>query len=154
MSPGSWCLTGSLCCTSLTLFCIARFVVSSWGPCSSTCGPGTRRRYVRCQVYLVYLQDITDLADSECEGRHWTSPFLHLGVQWIKYNNTIWLTYPSLGNSIIDIKDTIFIYPISFWSINRHLKKFLIWNHVDIWGHLKIGERKYRQYVNRSIIKP
>ncbi|XP_071086496.1 protein madd-4-like isoform X1 [Haliotis cracherodii] len=44
-----------------------RFVVSSWGPCSSTCGPGTRRRYVRCQVYLVYLQDITDLADSECE---------------------------------------------------------------------------------------
>ncbi|XP_050402507.2 protein madd-4 [Patella vulgata] len=44
-----------------------RYVVSSWGQCSVTCGTGITRRYVRCQVFLLYLQAIVDLADSECE---------------------------------------------------------------------------------------
>ncbi|XP_035828509.1 ADAMTS-like protein 1 [Aplysia californica] len=46
-----------------------RYVVSSWSECSATCGQGFRQRYVRCQVHLVYLQDMVDLADSECSDR-------------------------------------------------------------------------------------
>ncbi|XP_070177098.1 protein madd-4-like [Littorina saxatilis] len=45
-----------------------KFVVSSWSACSATCGTGYRQRYVRCQVHLVYIRDIVDLDDNECQG--------------------------------------------------------------------------------------
>nr|KAG5689494.1 hypothetical protein BaRGS_000600 [Batillaria attramentaria] len=45
-----------------------KFVVSSWSGCSVTCGTGVRQRFVRCQVRLVYLRDIVDLADTECQS--------------------------------------------------------------------------------------
>ncbi|XP_069137285.1 protein madd-4-like [Argopecten irradians] len=45
---------------------IPRFVVSHWGPCSASCGKGTRFRFVRCKVYLSFLDTVTDLADSDC----------------------------------------------------------------------------------------
>ncbi|XP_064608242.1 ADAMTS-like protein 1 isoform X2 [Liolophura sinensis] len=46
-----------------------RFIASEWGPCSKTCGEGVRQRYVRCKVYLRFLETITDLSDSECTGQ-------------------------------------------------------------------------------------
>ncbi|KAK3097587.1 hypothetical protein FSP39_011191, partial [Pinctada imbricata] len=47
-----------------------RFVVSKWGPCSASCGQGTKWRFVRCKVYLPFSNkdSLTDLADSECSG--------------------------------------------------------------------------------------
>ena len=45
-----------------------RFVYTSWDSCSATCGEGVRFRFVRCQVYLRYLDDFIDLPDTDCEG--------------------------------------------------------------------------------------
>ncbi|XP_076443414.1 protein madd-4-like [Babylonia areolata] len=45
-----------------------RFVVSTWSACSVTCGKGLRQRYVTCKVRLLYIPDIIDLDDDECEG--------------------------------------------------------------------------------------
>ncbi|KAL8616635.1 hypothetical protein ACOMHN_031617 [Nucella lapillus] len=45
-----------------------RYVISTWSACSVTCGKGIRQRYVICQVRLVYMPNIIDLDDNECEG--------------------------------------------------------------------------------------
>ncbi|KAK3586663.1 hypothetical protein CHS0354_001272 [Potamilus streckersoni] len=45
-----------------------QFATSEWGPCSASCGKGTRFRYVRCQVYLRFLEAITDLPDTDCDS--------------------------------------------------------------------------------------
>ncbi|XP_047464396.1 ADAMTS-like protein 1 isoform X2 [Mugil cephalus] len=44
------------------------FVPGPWQPCSRTCGAGTQRRTVKCQVLLSFSQTIADLPDDECEG--------------------------------------------------------------------------------------
>ncbi|XP_076828014.1 ADAMTS-like protein 1 isoform X2 [Brachyhypopomus gauderio] len=44
------------------------FIRGAWGPCSRTCGAGTQRRAVRCQVLLSFSQAVADLPDDECEG--------------------------------------------------------------------------------------
>ncbi|XP_061565851.1 ADAMTS-like protein 1 isoform X1 [Cololabis saira] len=44
------------------------FVPGPWRPCSRTCGAGTQRRTVRCQVLLSFSQSVADLPDDECEG--------------------------------------------------------------------------------------
>ncbi|KAL6118680.1 adamtsl1 [Pungitius sinensis] len=44
------------------------FIPGPWQPCSRTCGAGTQRRAVRCQVLLSFAQSVADLPDDECEG--------------------------------------------------------------------------------------
>ncbi|XP_033962060.1 ADAMTS-like protein 1 isoform X1 [Pseudochaenichthys georgianus] len=44
------------------------FIPAPWQPCSRTCGAGTQRRTVRCQVLLSFSQSVADLPDDECEG--------------------------------------------------------------------------------------
>ncbi|XP_045216235.2 ADAMTS-like protein 1 isoform X1 [Mercenaria mercenaria] len=43
-----------------------RFVTTTWDSCSASCGEGVRFRYVRCQVFLWYLNDFSDLPDEDC----------------------------------------------------------------------------------------
>ncbi|KAH3841186.1 hypothetical protein DPMN_114644 [Dreissena polymorpha] len=43
-----------------------RFVTTTWDSCSATCGEGVHFRYVRCQVFLRYLDDYVDLPDEDC----------------------------------------------------------------------------------------
>ncbi|XP_052792523.1 ADAMTS-like protein 3 isoform X1 [Mya arenaria] len=43
-----------------------RFVTSTWDACSTSCDEGIRFRYVRCQVFLRYLDDFVDLPDEDC----------------------------------------------------------------------------------------
>ncbi|XP_066537381.1 ADAMTS-like protein 1 [Hoplias malabaricus] len=45
------------------------FIRGVWGPCSRTCGAGTQRRTVKCQVLLSFSQTVADLPDDECEGQ-------------------------------------------------------------------------------------
>lgn len=45
-----------------------RFVVTEWSSCSVTCESGSRWRYVRCKVYLPFLNSIVDLPDSDCSA--------------------------------------------------------------------------------------
>ncbi|XP_036452499.1 LOW QUALITY PROTEIN: ADAMTS-like protein 1 [Colossoma macropomum] len=45
------------------------FIRGAWGPCSRTCGAGTQRRTVKCQVLLSFSQTVADLPDDECEGQ-------------------------------------------------------------------------------------
>lgn len=64
-------------CTSVT-YCFAcflktlipntRFIPGPWQPCSRTCGAGTQRRTVKCQVLLSFSQTVADLPDDECDG--------------------------------------------------------------------------------------
>lgn len=51
----------------VNLFC--RFIRGAWGPCSRSCGAGTQRRTVKCQVLLSFSQTVADLPDDECEGQ-------------------------------------------------------------------------------------
>lgn len=51
-----------------------RFVTTTWDSCSTSCGPGLRFRYVRCQVYLPLLGEIVDLPDEDCSE---TKPIEH-----------------------------------------------------------------------------
>ncbi|MBN3310221.1 ATL1 protein, partial [Amia calva] len=44
------------------------FIPEPWSLCSRTCGAGTQRRVVRCQVLLSFSQTVADLPDDECEG--------------------------------------------------------------------------------------
>ncbi|XP_033465608.1 ADAMTS-like protein 1 isoform X4 [Epinephelus lanceolatus] len=44
------------------------FIPGPWQPCSRTCGAGTQRRSVKCQVLLSFSQTVADLPDDECEG--------------------------------------------------------------------------------------
>ncbi|XP_059211073.1 ADAMTS-like protein 1 isoform X1 [Centropristis striata] len=44
------------------------FIPGPWQPCSRTCGAGTQRRAVKCQVLLSFSQSVADLPDDECEG--------------------------------------------------------------------------------------
>lgn len=43
-----------------------RFVTTTWDSCSASCGAGVRFRFVRCQVFLRYLDDFVDLPDEDC----------------------------------------------------------------------------------------
>lgn len=45
------------------------FIRGTWGPCSKTCGAGTQRRTVKCQVLLSFSQAVADLPDDECEEK-------------------------------------------------------------------------------------
>ncbi|XP_062850198.1 ADAMTS-like protein 1 [Trichomycterus rosablanca] len=45
------------------------FIRGAWGPCSRTCGAGTQKRTVKCQVLLPFSQTVADLPDDECEGQ-------------------------------------------------------------------------------------
>uniref|UniRef100_A0A8D3D444 ADAMTS-like protein 1 n=1 Tax=Scophthalmus maximus TaxID=52904 RepID=A0A8D3D444_SCOMX len=44
------------------------FIPGRWEACSRTCGAGTQRRAVKCQVLLSFSQSVADLPDDECEG--------------------------------------------------------------------------------------
>ncbi|XP_036407706.1 ADAMTS-like protein 1 [Megalops cyprinoides] len=48
--------------------CHWMFIPGPWSPCSRTCGAGTQRRVVKCQVLLSFSQAVADLPDDECEG--------------------------------------------------------------------------------------
>ncbi|XP_064608377.1 ADAMTS-like protein 3 isoform X2 [Liolophura sinensis] len=45
------------------------FVVSSWSPCSASCGTGVKTRTVTCEVFLTYLDRIETLPDIDCNGK-------------------------------------------------------------------------------------
>ncbi|KAL4227272.1 ADAMTS-like protein 3 [Mactra antiquata] len=45
---------------------IPRFVTTTWDLCSATCGEGVKFRFVRCQVFLPFLNDFADLPDQDC----------------------------------------------------------------------------------------
>ncbi|XP_061664181.1 ADAMTS-like protein 1 isoform X2 [Syngnathoides biaculeatus] len=44
------------------------FIPGPWQPCSRTCGVGTERRTVKCQVLLSFARTVADLPDDECKG--------------------------------------------------------------------------------------
>ncbi|XP_041635519.1 ADAMTS-like protein 1 isoform X2 [Cheilinus undulatus] len=44
------------------------FIPGPWQACSRTCGAGTQKRTVKCQVLLSFSQTVADLPDDECEG--------------------------------------------------------------------------------------
>ncbi|KAM4714553.1 ADAMTS-like protein 1 isoform 1-T1 [Anableps anableps] len=44
------------------------FIPGPWQACSRTCGAGTQRRMVKCQVLLSFSQTVADLPDDACEG--------------------------------------------------------------------------------------
>ncbi|XP_017781634.1 PREDICTED: ADAMTS-like protein 1 isoform X2 [Nicrophorus vespilloides] len=45
-----------------------RFIPEEWGPCSVTCGEGTRRRDVHCKIFLEFSRTIAKLPDRQCSG--------------------------------------------------------------------------------------
>ncbi|KAG8181971.1 hypothetical protein JTE90_026909 [Oedothorax gibbosus] len=44
------------------------YVVGEWGPCSTTCGQGFRKRTVDCKIFLEFSRTIATLQDYECPG--------------------------------------------------------------------------------------
>lgn len=44
------------------------FITGPWQTCSRTCGAGSQRRSVKCQVLLSFSQTVADLPDDECDG--------------------------------------------------------------------------------------
>ncbi|XP_054277879.1 protein madd-4-like [Macrosteles quadrilineatus] len=44
------------------------FIAGSWGPCSVTCGEGSRSRKVNCKIYLDFSRTYATLPDSKCQG--------------------------------------------------------------------------------------
>uniref|UniRef100_A0A1B0CNQ4 Alpha-carbonic anhydrase domain-containing protein n=2 Tax=Lutzomyia longipalpis TaxID=7200 RepID=A0A1B0CNQ4_LUTLO len=47
----------------------SRFVKDNdWGPCSVTCGEGTRKKQYRCKIYLEFSRTMATLNDSLCSG--------------------------------------------------------------------------------------
>ncbi|UYV76871.1 ADAMTSL1 [Cordylochernes scorpioides] len=45
------------------------FAVGDWGPCSVTCGKGSRSRLVHCKIFLEFSRTEARLPDSKCPGR-------------------------------------------------------------------------------------
>ena len=45
------------------------FMVSSWGPCSATCGVAVRARTVQCRAFDDVTMSVHDLPDSSCSGK-------------------------------------------------------------------------------------
>ena len=45
-----------------------RYHAGEWSPCSTSCGPGTRTRSVRCKVYLKAFDSNFDISDLDCQG--------------------------------------------------------------------------------------
>ncbi|XP_014661728.1 PREDICTED: ADAMTS-like protein 3 [Priapulus caudatus] len=44
-----------------------KWMVSDWGPCTTTCGPGgVRIRSVKCKVFMVHLQTYVEVPEPEC----------------------------------------------------------------------------------------
>ncbi|XP_055685146.1 protein madd-4 isoform X8 [Lutzomyia longipalpis] len=41
---------------------------NDWGPCSVTCGEGTRKKQYRCKIYLEFSRTMATLNDSLCSG--------------------------------------------------------------------------------------
>ncbi|XP_069482074.1 ADAMTS-like protein 1 [Ambystoma mexicanum] len=44
------------------------YIPEPWSGCSVTCGVGTQKRAVKCQVLLSFSQTVADLPTDECEG--------------------------------------------------------------------------------------
>ncbi|XP_071450701.1 protein madd-4-like isoform X3 [Hetaerina americana] len=44
------------------------FIAEEWGPCSVTCGEGTRKRQVQCKIFLEFSRTIATLPDRQCQG--------------------------------------------------------------------------------------
>ncbi|XP_046398762.1 ADAMTS-like protein 1 isoform X4 [Ischnura elegans] len=44
------------------------FIAEQWGPCSVTCGEGTRKREVLCKIFLEFSRTIAVLPDQQCQG--------------------------------------------------------------------------------------
>lgn len=57
-----------MCDPSFWLPVFLRFIPEPWSACSTTCGPGTQVREVRCRVLLTFTQTETELPEEECEG--------------------------------------------------------------------------------------
>ncbi|XP_041464441.1 ADAMTS-like protein 1 isoform X2 [Lytechinus variegatus] len=47
---------------------VPRYYTGEWSPCSTSCGPGTRTRSVRCKVYLQAFSSTFDISDLDCQG--------------------------------------------------------------------------------------
>ncbi|XP_030833073.1 ADAMTS-like protein 1 [Strongylocentrotus purpuratus] len=47
---------------------VPRYHAGEWSPCSTSCGPGTRTRSVRCKVYLKAFDSNFDISDLDCQG--------------------------------------------------------------------------------------
>ncbi|XP_063044170.1 ADAMTS-like protein 3 isoform X2 [Engraulis encrasicolus] len=44
------------------------FIPGPWSPCSTSCGPGMQKRWVKCRVLLSFTRAEVDLPDEECEA--------------------------------------------------------------------------------------
>ncbi|KAL2088974.1 hypothetical protein ACEWY4_015873 [Coilia grayii] len=44
------------------------FIPGPWSPCSTSCGPGLQKRWVKCRVLLSFTRAEVDLPDEECDG--------------------------------------------------------------------------------------
>ncbi|KAG5270363.1 hypothetical protein AALO_G00191800 [Alosa alosa] len=44
------------------------FIPGPWSTCSTSCGPGLQKRWVKCRVLLSFTRAEVDLPDEECDG--------------------------------------------------------------------------------------